>query len=287
MKFYIITAMYNVDEWIDENIQALKKQTYENFQAVLIDDISTDKTVQVARQSIGDDSRFELIINSEKQYKTRNVVEAINASCASDEDVVVLVDGDDKLAKPDVLQTLYDVYSEEDCWMTYGSYTGADGHRHKSCKPYRVNIIEQNSYRKTRWLASHLKTFKFKLWKQLGMDAFKVTDKDIAQAKLRSLLKLQLRNWYYWKDIKASDLHDASGNFIRRVDDKAFSWPMLEMSGSRARYIENELYIYRSERRPYNGPDKNYGENKSEKWHTRLIRNVLAHKKSYKRLKEL
>ncbi len=287
MKFHIITAMYNVDEWIDENIQILKKQTYENFQAVFIDDMSMDKTVQIVRQAIRGDSRFNLIINSEKQFKARNVVEAINSTSASDEDVIVLVDGDDRLSSPDVLQTLYDVYSEEDCWMTYGSYTSVDANRCNTCKPYHPNVIEKNSYRKNRWLASHLKTFTFKLWKQLDMDVFKITDKDIAQAKLRVLLKLQLRYWYYWKDIKASDLHDASGNFIRRVDDKAFSWPMLEMSGSRACYIESELYVYRSGCRPYNGPDKNYGENKSEKWHTRLIRNVLAHQKPYKRLKEL
>jgi glycosyltransferase involved in cell wall biosynthesis len=43
MKFHIITAMYNVEEWIEENIQLLKNQTYTNFQVVLVDDISTDK----------------------------------------------------------------------------------------------------------------------------------------------------------------------------------------------------------------------------------------------------
>ena len=98
MKFHIITAMYNVDEWIEENIQLLKDQTYTNFQVVLVDDISTDKTVALVQAAIQGDDRFRLIINQEKKFKTRNVVEAIEAANPDDEDVIVLVDGDDRLA---------------------------------------------------------------------------------------------------------------------------------------------------------------------------------------------
>jgi len=257
MKFHIIMVMFNVEPWIDENIQLLKGQTFKDFQVVLVDDLSTDKTVTKVQQAIKGDSRFSLIVNREKKYKAHNVVSAIGASCAQDEDVVLLVDGDDRLAHGNVLQILYDVYKKQDCWMTYGSYTYTDGTRHKSCRPYRQKIIENNSYRKTHWLASHLKTFKFKLWKQLGNDVFKITDSDIKRAKLRALFTLQLR------------------------------YAMLEISGSRACYIDNELYVHRVERTPYYGTDQNYGANKSEKWHTRLIRHVLVHHKPYRRLNDL
>ena len=287
MKFHIITAMYNVDEWIEENIQLLKDQTYTNFQVVLVDDISTDKTVALVQAVIQDDDRFRLIINQEKKFKTRNVVEAIGAANPDDEDVIVLVDGDDRLAHQDVLRILAGVYQQQDCWMTYGSYENSQGVRYKKCMPYRQDIIKNNRYRKSAWLASHLKTFKYKLWKKLDMDIFLISDQEINQALRRCLMKMQFRRWNQWKDIKAEDLRDQSGKYIRRIDDKAFSYPMLEMSGDRACFIDEILYIFRSERLPYNGPDKNYGENKSEKWHTRLIREILFHKKSYKRLDQL
>ncbi len=287
MKFHIITAMYNVDEWIEENIQALKDQTHANFQAILVDDMSTDKTVVQVKAAIEGDDRFCLIINREKKYKTRNVVEAIEAARPDDEDVLVLVDGDDKLAHPNVLKKLADVYRQHDCWMTYGSYENSQGVRHKHCIPYQQSVIRNNRYRKSAWLAGHLKTFKYKLWNKLDLDVVMVSDQEIKQVLRRCVWKLQFRRWNQWKDIKAEDLRDRSGKFIRRIDDKAFSYPMLEMSGDRACFIDEILYIFRSERSPYDGPDKNYGEDKSEKWHTRLIREVLAHKKSYKRLDQL
>ena len=287
MRFHIITAMYNVEEWIGENIQCLKEQTCANFQAVLVDDLSTDDTVKLVRAAIQDDDRFHLIVNQEKKFKTRNVVEAIEAANPDPEDVIVMVDGDDRLAHKDVLKKLESVYQQENCWMTYGSFCDSQGVRNKGCRPYKESVIESHRFRKTKWIAYHLKTFKFKLWKQLNMDIFYITDSEVKNVLLRTLLKLRFRTWHHWKDIDAKDLHDCSGKYIKRVDDKAFSYPMLEMSGNKACFIDDVLYIFRSERTPYKGPDQNYGKDKSEKWHTRLIREILLHKKPYKRLKQL
>jgi hypothetical protein len=119
------------------------------------------------------------------------------------------------------------------------------------------------------------------------MNIFQVTDSEIRRALVRALSRLQFRRWYHWKNIKAEDLHDASGKFIRRVDDKAFSFPMLEMSGERSCFVDEVLYLFRTERTPYDGPDQNYGKDKSEKWHTRLIRDILSYKKPYDRLDQL
>jgi glycosyltransferase involved in cell wall biosynthesis len=287
MKFHIITAMYNVEEWIEENIQALKEQTYAEFQVILVDDLSTDDTVKLVQAAIQDDDRFHLIVNQEKKFKTRNVVEAIEAANPGPEDVIVMVDGDDRLAHKDVLTKLKSVYRQQDCWMTYGSFGDSQGVRDKGCRPYKKSIIDGHRFRQTKWIAYHLKTFKFKLWKQLSMDIFHISDGEVKNVLLRTLFKLRFRTWRRWKGIKAKDLHDSSGKYIKRVDDKAFSYPMLEMSGDRACFIEEMLYIFRAERTPYNGPDQNYGKDKSEKWHTRLVREILLHKKPYKRLEQL
>lgn len=287
MKFHVITAMYNVEEWIEENIQSLKDQTFTDFQAVLVDDQSTDDTVKLVRAAIAGDDRFHLIVNQEKKFKTRNVVEAIEAANPSDNDVIVMVDGDDRLAHKDVLKKLAAVYRENDPWMTYGSFGDSQGVRDEGCRPYKSSIIKSNRFRQSKWIAYHLKTFKYKLWRKLDMDIFQVTEREVKQALKRSLLRLQFRRWYQWKNIRAAELHDVSGRYIKRVDDKAFSYPMLEMSGDRACFIEEVLYIFRAERNPYKGPDQNYGKNRSEKWHTRLIREILCHKKPYQRLEKL
>lgn len=287
MKFHIITAMFNVEEWVEDNIQLLKTQSFTNFQVILIDDLSTDNTVSLVKEAIKDDHRFKLIVNKEKKYKTRNIVEAIEVAQASDEDIIVLVDGDDKFSHTHVLKILEQAYTEQKCWMTYGSYSHTDGNRSKYCYAYDDATIKKNNFRRKKWVASHLKTFKYKLWKKLDMNIFHINNNEVTQALTRSLLKLKFRSWYHWKDISIKDLHDTSGRYIRRIDDKAFSYPMLEMSGDKAYFIEEVLYIFHTERMPYNGPDQNYGKTNNEKWHTRLIRDILTHKKKYKRLATL
>lgn len=286
MKMHLVIAMYNVAHAIERNIAVVRSQTFADFQCILIDDISTDQTVELARKAIADDDRFRLIVNEEKKFKTRNVVEGIAMANADDEDVIVLLDGDDELASKHALQIVADTYERDDCWMTYGSYCHPDGSRAWTSRPYDDRVIEQNSFRRVRWLASHLKTFKYKLWNRLDEDVFMITQEEIRVACRRALLQLKFRAWWNWRNIEARDLHDATGKYIRRVDDKAFTYAMLEMSGRRVSFIEDILYIYHYAR-PGDVPDQNYGAKKSEKWHTRLVREILKYQQPYKRLETL
>ena len=57
----VVVPMYNVGLYIDACIASLKNQTYENFEAICIDDGSTDNTLEVARKAVGDDGRFSFI----------------------------------------------------------------------------------------------------------------------------------------------------------------------------------------------------------------------------------
>ena len=247
MKMHLVIAMYNVSNAVERNIRVVKSQTFTAFQCILIDDISTDDTVERARAAI---------------------------------------DGDDQLADENSLQIVADTYARDDCWMTYGSYRSPDGERDPICRPYADEVIDTNGYRKTRWLASHLKTFKYKLWKKLDAGVFQVTEDECRKARRRALSQLRIRAWWNWRHVRVDDLHDATGRYIRRVDDKAFTFAMLEMAGRRVSFIENILYIYHSQRLG-GAPDQNYGADKSEKWHTRMVRDVLENQEPYARLEEL
>ncbi len=286
MKLHIVIAMYNMEQNIERNVRMLQAQTYRNFCVILIDDMSTDNSVEVARRAIGGDERFRLVVNQEKKFKTRNVVDGIAMASADDEDVIALIDGDDCLASENALQIVVDTYERDGCWMTYGSYEGPDGTRDSICVPYKDWVVRRNAYRKVRWLASHLKTFKFKLWNRLDDDIFRITADEIRRMRLRALLRLRVRAWWNWRGIDVKDLHDSTGRYIRRVDDKAFTYAMLEMSGPRVSFIEDILYVYN-----YEGPDysvsHNYGADKSEKWHTRLVREILRYREPYPRLDSL
>jgi len=209
--FKIIIPFYNVESWIKLCVRSIKKQTYTNFQCILIDDLSTDKTVEVVEKEIENDERFVLIKKTEKGFALKNIYDTILSSNPNEEDVIVTVDGDDWLANQNVLEVLNTTYNREDCWMTYGSYVEyPSGNRGKFSRQISQQVIDNSSYRSSEWCASHLRTFKFHLWSKINIQ----------------------------------DLIDRDGNFYRMSWDLSFMFPMLEMSGQRAKYINEILYCY-------------------------------------------
>ncbi|MHA1796049.1 MAG: glycosyltransferase family 2 protein, partial [Promethearchaeota archaeon] len=189
----------------------MKAQTYKNFQCIILDDISTDNSVEVIKNEIEGDDRFKLIINTEKAFALKNIYDGINISNPKTEDIILTLDGDDWLASRDALEKVNDVYNSSKCWITFGSYAEYPNNRRgKFAKQIPKNIIETNSFRSFEWCSSHLRTFKYHLWER----------------------------------IKKEDLLDKDGNFYKMTWDLAFMFPMLEMAGNRSKYIKDILYTY-------------------------------------------
>ena len=49
-KISIIIPVYNEEKWIRQTIENIKEQTYTNYEIILIDDGSTDKSKQIMKQ---------------------------------------------------------------------------------------------------------------------------------------------------------------------------------------------------------------------------------------------
>lgn len=57
----IITPTYNSEKFIAETIQSVQNQTYQNWEILIVDDCSSDKTVEIIQQLMEDDLRIHLI----------------------------------------------------------------------------------------------------------------------------------------------------------------------------------------------------------------------------------
>lgn len=276
--------MYNASENVVDNIRMLKKQTYVNFHCVLVDDMSTDNSVALAEAEISGDARFTLIVNAEKKYKVRNVVEAINFASPDDEDVIIIVDGDDMLSSTTALEKVKHIYETKNALLTYGSYSEGGGSKFPIGKPYGPSTIKKNTFRKAKWRASHLKTFKYKLFKQINPKDFAITEQEMKRTVRKALLRGRIRSWWNWKSIKIEELLDPSGQYIRRMDDKVLFFPMLEMAGDRSIFIKDTLYIYTGQYVRHQGKNKKLkvipGDHKN-KWYGRLIRQILVQRPKY------
>ena len=56
----IITPTYNSAKYIAETIQSVQKQTYKNWEMIIIDDCSQDNTIEIIQELMEEDSRIHL-----------------------------------------------------------------------------------------------------------------------------------------------------------------------------------------------------------------------------------
>jgi hypothetical protein len=209
-KINLIVPFYNAESWIQKCIKSIMRQSYVNFNCYLIDDRSTDNTVQKIQDLICEDERFNLTINDQKMYALGNIVLKLN-EVSHDEDVNIILDGDDWLPSKNILSFINKTYSETDCYMTYGSYVYYPTGR-KGIEPSRYpdEIVSHNRFREDKWRASHLRTFKGKLFKK----------------------------------IKDSDLRNKNGEYYKTAYDQALMLPLLELSGDRHVFLEKIMHVY-------------------------------------------
>ncbi|MDE7409477.1 MAG: glycosyltransferase, partial [Muribaculaceae bacterium] len=57
----VIVPVYNAEEWVRDALASLQAQSYADFEAILVDDGSTDGSADICREYSEKDSRFRLI----------------------------------------------------------------------------------------------------------------------------------------------------------------------------------------------------------------------------------
>ena len=212
-NFVIVIPTYNCEEWIGRTIESVRTQTYGNFKCFVIDDCSTDRTLEIAKKTIDGDEKFLLASNKERNLALHNIYHGFLHASDHEEDILITLDGDDWFYDDKVLEKVNTIYEKTDCLITYGSfveYPSGVTHPYYST-PYDNSVIENNLFRDVPWKASHLRTFKRKLFDM----------------------------------IKKDDLGDPRTNkFYGAGWDLAFMYPMMEMAGERSEHIAEPLYHY-------------------------------------------
>lgn len=192
----IITHDGSNQDYAEECLESVKRQSYGRFKVTQCDD------------SI---YRLGKIGNIVSALDPKKDIVRFEGDLDPDEDIIIILDGDDKLYSTDALSTIYKAYENTECLMTYGSYINSDG-KPGITKKIQNKVIKNGSYRKSPWIYSHPKTFKYKLWKQ-------IKDED-------------LRN-------------PETGEYWQCAVDHALMYPMLEMAAGRVTHIPEPIYWYR------------------------------------------
>ena len=56
----VIVPVYNVEKYLEQCIDSLLSQTYQNFEIILVDDGSTDSSVEIVHKLMQEDDRIKL-----------------------------------------------------------------------------------------------------------------------------------------------------------------------------------------------------------------------------------
>jgi len=103
MKFSIITPTYNRAHTIERAIDSILKQSYQNFEMIIIDDGSTDNTQEIVEKYL-DDPRIRFLgLNKNGGVNVARNIGLTNVS--KDSDWITFLDSDDEFF-PDALENM-------------------------------------------------------------------------------------------------------------------------------------------------------------------------------------
>ncbi|MCL9804093.1 glycosyltransferase [Flavobacterium amniphilum] len=114
----IITPTYNSEKFIADTIQSVQKQTHTNWEMIIVDDCSSDKTVEVIQNMMEDDHRIHLIQltkNSGASRARNKGIEQVKG------DFMTFLDADD-IWFPDFIQNSIATIKETGIHFVFSSY---------------------------------------------------------------------------------------------------------------------------------------------------------------------
>jgi glycosyltransferase involved in cell wall biosynthesis len=170
MKFSILIANYNNGHFFSDCYQSILKQTYQNWEVIIVDDCSTDDSVDVIKRFIADDDRFKLIVNDKNRGcgYTKNKC----ASIANGE-ILGFLDPDDALKANAVMVMVLAHIERPEVALISSKYELVDLEMNCVEKSNQGGVIpEKKSYlTSTQGLITHFATFKKdKYWESKGIN---------------------------------------------------------------------------------------------------------------------
>ena len=131
----VIMPAYNSEQFIEKSIRSALAQTYSNLEIIVIDDCSSDGTVQIVQKLAQEDNRVRLIQNETNAGAANSRNKGMDCSRGA---YVALLDSDD-IWYPDKLQKQIKLAEETGAGLIYCSYAMVDEQGKKKCRDFVVN----------------------------------------------------------------------------------------------------------------------------------------------------
>ncbi|MCD6017980.1 MAG: hypothetical protein K0S53_1101 [Bacteroidetes bacterium] len=260
-KISILIANYNNGEFFQDCWNSLVNQTYSNWEAIIVDDKSTDNSVEIIRQIIHGDSRAKLHINERNLgcgYTKRRCAEL---GCG---ELYGFLDPDDTL-EPNALELMNSVFSENtSVVLAYSKHRRYDSTlTNIISKEYNISSIDSKDifYFNLSGTITAFAVFKADAYKKTaGIDAYmlRAVDQDLYLKLCEMGETMPVHEYLYKYRIHANGI--STGDGIATVS-KAEYWQWYAINAAAKRrgvYVEDLFSQYYINKSMYNKLAKDY-----------------------------
>lgn len=154
-RFTVAISAYNIENYVKRAIDSVLNQTFKNYELLVIDDCSTDSTMKVIEEIVGEKAK---ILQTKKNSGTAAASRNIAIENAKGE-YLLFLDGDDELYSNETLKEIDEHIKENKYDIIYFGYENV-GHT-ENC--YRISTKE-NSTREARLICDESFSVSSKVW---------------------------------------------------------------------------------------------------------------------------
>ena len=155
VRFTVAISAYNIENYVKRAIDSVLNQTFKNYELLVIDDCSTDSTMEVIKQIVGQEAK---ILQTKKNSGTAAASRNIAIENAQGE-YLLFLDGDDELYSNETLKEIDEHIKENKYDIIYLGYENV-GHTENY---YRISNKE-NSTREARLICDESFSVSSKVW---------------------------------------------------------------------------------------------------------------------------
>lgn len=209
-SFVFIIPSYNCSDVCEKTLRSIFTQTYGNFRVIYIDDGSTDRTYETAKECkerLGQDERLEIVRYPQKKGAVERLYE--KGILCDDQHIIVYMKGNTWLKDSHALAKLNDLYKKHAIWTAYEGGQNVRTKKKSSTFTFRSKGLFSPLLRKASTGGPRFKTFYASLFK-----------------------KIKLEDFFF------------RGSFVDDIHDSAYFFPLLEMAGSHTLALSSSFCEY-------------------------------------------
>ena len=192
MKFSVLIPVYNTEKYLDECIQSVLNQTYQDFEIILVDDGSTDNSGKICDNYARNYSEIIKVIHQENKGQLASRCNAVKAATG---DYCIFADADDLLVKTalEIIRSKITENGNPDLLVYSFVYENEDGTQRSASRAFNDGIVKNEDIYKMFFTGTALnnvwtKTVKTEIAKNLDFDFSPFFDLRCAEDRLYSMV---------------------------------------------------------------------------------------------------